>query len=82
MGEIPCWFESSREHMENTKMVKVKIESDELYPFLEVYTDSSLFRDYDPPHEVPEETLERWQRVMREFEEVQTEMGKIAGWNS
>jgi hypothetical protein len=60
--------------------MEIMIDSDEWYP---VY---SVVEDFGVKCEVPEETLERWRRIAREFAEMQCEMNaahaKASGWES
>lgn len=58
--------------------VNVSIHIDEMYPFFDYrVTDNPVYGGRVVS--VSNKSAERWSRVMREFEEVQTEMREILG---
>jgi hypothetical protein len=54
--------------------MKIHIDREEWYP---VYYISSDIYCGEQPHEVPEETVNKWNRVFAEFKAVQEEMRKL-----
>ena len=57
--------------------MKVKIDWDEWYPVFHVDPRDGR-RDVD----VPQETLDRWERIAAEFDAAQDEMRKAAGYGT
>jgi hypothetical protein len=54
---------------------------DELYPYCTLETQAELGDDHsvdDELNEVPDADVERWQRVIAEFQDVQREMFAVA----
>jgi len=56
--------------------MKVQIYIDELYPFYGFHTEPP-FTSAAPVIKISEETLQRWQHVMEEFENLQRELRKL-----
>lgn len=56
-------------------MTKIWIISDEWYPVYSFNDYESRYADADV--DIPEETLERWQKVFYQFQEVQDELGDL-----
>lgn len=56
-----------------SEVAVVGISSDEWYPCYSV----NRSQEWGVKREVPDETLERWERVMKEFDQVQSEMDDV-----